>query len=116
MANLFIVKDGRPLTPLSTDGVLEGITRATIIELFKAELELDVIERHIERTELYTAEEAFFCGSGAEITPIQSIDRHQLVNMRDESLTQKIRDTYSAVVTGQNPAYLNWLTPVYGSE
>ena len=115
VANLFIVKDGWPITPLATDGVLEGITRATIIELFKAELNLDVVERHIERTELYTAEEAFFCGSGAEITPIISIDKHKLVNMREQPLTQKIRDTYSTVVTGQNSAYLKWLTPVYKS-
>ena len=116
VANLFIVKDGRPITPLSTDGVLEGITRATIIDIFKAELNLDVVERHIERTELYTADEAFFCGSGAEITPILSIDKHKLVNKQEKSITQKIRDFYSTVVTGRNSAYLKWLTPVYRSE
>jgi len=116
VANLFIIIDGRPITPLATDGILEGITRATIIELFKTEHNLDVVERHIERTELYTAEEAFFCGSGAEITPIHSIDRHKLVNTREQSLTQAIRDTYSRVVTGQNSAYFNWLTPVYKAE
>lgn len=116
VANLFIVKDGRPITPLATDGVLEGITRATIIEIFNAELNLDVVERHIERTELYTADEAFFCGSGAEITPILSVDKYKLVNKREQSITHKIRDFYSTVVTGQNPAYFKWLTPVYRSE
>ena len=116
VANLFIIMDGRPVTPLVTDGILEGITRATIIELFKAEHNLNVVERHVERTELYTADEAFFCGSGAEITPILSIDRHKLVNTRNQSLTRAIRDTYSRVVTGQNSRYLNWLTPVYGAS
>ena len=116
VANLFIVKDGRPITPFTTDGILEGITRATVIELLKNEHNLDVVERHVERTELYTADEAFFCGSGAEITPILSIDRHKLVNTKQQFLTQEIRDTYSRVVTGRNSAYLKWLTPVYNSE
>lgn len=116
VANLFIVKDGQPITSLATDGILEGITRQTIIELFKAEHNLDVIERHIERTELYTAEEAFLCGSGAEITPILSIDKHKLVNTQEQSLTQEVRDTYASVVTGRNTNYRQWLTPVYRSE
>ena len=116
MANLFVIKDGVPITPRSTDSILEGITRATIIELFKREHNLDVVQRPVERTELYTADEAFFCGSGAEIVPILSIDRHKLVNTGEQSLTQAIHDTYSRVVTAQNPSYSEWLTPVYGSE
>lgn len=115
MANLFVIKDGVPMTPRSTDSILEGITRATIIELFKREHNLDVIERPIERTELYTADEAFFCGSGAEVVPILSIDRHRLDSAAEHSVTQAIRETYSSVVTGQNPAYRGWLTGVYGS-
>ena len=74
-ACLMIVRDGRPIMPPVTAGVLESITRATLVELLKAEMHLDMVEREIDRTELYVADEAFFCGSAWEITPITSPSR-----------------------------------------
>jgi branched-chain amino acid aminotransferase len=99
---------------LATDSVLEGITRATIMELFAREFDMPVAERHIDRTELYTADEAFFCGSGAEVTPIASIDRYALNTLKDDSLTFQIGRLYADVVRGDKEEYKNWLTPVYG--
>jgi branched-chain amino acid aminotransferase len=112
-ANLFIVKNGQPITPLTTDSILEGVTRSTIIELFANEFNLKVIERHIERTELYTADEAFFCGSGAEVTPIASIDRYALNSAEEGSLASQISRLYIDIARGNLDKYKNWLTPVY---
>ena len=116
IANLFIVKNGQPITSLTTDGILEGVTRSTVIELFEKEYGLKVIERHIDRTELYTADEAFFCGSGAEVTPISSVDRYELPSVREEAFSVKIQSTYLGVARGEFPKYDNWLTPVYRNE
>jgi branched-chain amino acid aminotransferase len=113
VANLFIIKDGQPLTPTITDGILEGVTRATLIQLFKEQYGLNVIERSIDRTELYTADEAFFCGSGFEISPIISVDKHRIGNGFEGPLTQKLRNTYFQVVRGNISEYYKWLTPTY---
>lgn len=114
-ANLFIIKNGQPITPATTDSVLEGITRLTMIELFDREFNLQVIERHIDRTELYTADEAFFCGSGAEVTPIASIDRYALNSLTEDSLTSQMSHLYADIARGNRKEYKNWLTPVYGA-
>ena len=111
-SNFFMIKNGQPITPMITNGILEGITRSTLIELFKEEHGLEVIERNIDRTELYTADEAFFCGSGVEITPILSVDKYELSGGNIGSLTQKIKDTYFGVVRGEISKYKKWLTPI----
>jgi len=116
VANMFIIKDGLPITPTVTNGILDGITRDTLIELFNSELSLEVTERQIARTELYTSDEAFFCGSGAEITPILSIDKFKIGNENVGPLTNQIRSTYLDVVRGKIPKYEKWLTPTYGNE
>ena len=78
-ATFFMVRKGRIVTPTTSSDILESITRTTLIEYICPELlGMDVVERDIDRTELYVAEEAFFCGSGYEITPILSIDRFPL--------------------------------------
>src|SRR5690625_3539614 len=76
--NIFIVRDGRLITPPVTADILEGITRATIMELVTEEMGLEVVERTIDRTELYLAEEAFFVGTGAQVSPIGEIDRRRI--------------------------------------
>lgn len=111
--NLFIFKDGRPITSMTTNGILEGITRATLIEIFKEDHGLGVIERNIDRTELYTTDEAFFCGSGAEVTPIFSIDKYVIGSGEEGPLTHKIPSTFFDVVGGNFPKYNKWLTAVY---
>ena len=72
--NIFIVRDGVLITPPVTDNILEGITRKVIIELAREELGLQVMERSIDRTELYVADEAFFCGTGVQVVAIAQID------------------------------------------
>jgi branched-chain amino acid aminotransferase len=111
-ANFMMVRDGVLITPPITSNLLEGITRRTLIHLARVELDLAVVEREIDRTELYLADEAFFCGTGAQITAIGSID-HRLVGNGDIGpITQQIRDLYFRVVMGEEPKYMDWLTPV----
>lgn len=106
---LFIVKNGTLITPLLTDAVLESITRDTVIKLAE-KLGIKVIERTIDRTELYGADEAFLCGSAMEITPILSVDKHELSG---KSITEKIYNEYFAVVKGEKTYSDIQITPVY---
>jgi branched-chain amino acid aminotransferase len=113
--NLFIVRDGVLTTCPTTYGILEGVTRATLMELFRELYNLPVTEREIDKTELYIAEEAFFCGSGAEVIPIFSIDRHRLSDDKPGPLTSLIRKSYYDIVRGKNPYRDEWLKPIYSS-
>ena len=111
----FILRGGVPITPPVTADILESVTRTTLIELFRAELGQPALEREVDRTELYLAEEVFLCGSGWEITPVVSIDRLPLGDgVQPGPVTQAIQTCYFAVVRGEKPAYRRWLTPVYG--
>lgn len=110
---LFIVRNGKLITPSLSSSILESITRETIIELAKTELGLDVIEREIDRTELYISEEAFLCGSAVEITPITNIDGFLLKSLEKESLTHKLHTLYLQAVTGELKQYNHWLTKIY---
>jgi len=112
-ACLMIVRDGRPITPPVTAGILESITRTTLTELFAAEMKLSLVERDVDRTELYIAEEAFFCGSAYEVTPITSVDRFPLSDGTIGPVTEQMRRLYRDVVRGRIPKYKHWLTPVY---
>jgi len=98
--NIFIVRDGVLATPPGTDGILEGITRDTLLRLAREDLALKVIERSIDRTELYIAEEAFFCGSAAEVTPILSVDRHVVGGGRPGPVAERLLDAYLAIARG----------------
>lgn len=108
---LFMVKRGQLITPQLTDSVLESITRDTVIKLAK-ELGVEVIERCIDRTELYTADEAFLCGSAMEITPIISVDGYQVQN-KEGFYTGKIMSMYHDVVRGIVNDSRGWLTKIY---
>lgn len=108
----FMVKDGELVTPALTDSVLESITRDTILNIAKHN-GISVCERSIDRTELYTCDEAFLCGSAMEITPIFSIDRYEIGNGNIGSLTKKLHHFYLDVAQGRNDEFKKWLTPIY---
>lgn len=111
--NLFIVKDGGLVTPAVTDNILEGITRRRLIDIGREQLGIEVVERTIDRTELYTAEEVFLCGTGAQISPVIEIDRRAIGVGRPGPVTKQLSRTYFDAVRGRLPAYRDWLTPVY---
>jgi branched-chain amino acid aminotransferase len=111
--NLFIVRDGKVFTPPPTDNILEGITRLALIQLMKQELGLEVVERSIDRSELYVADEVFLCGTGAQISPVVDVDRRQVGDGRVGAVVSKLQRLYFDAVRGRNEKYLDWLTPVY---
>ena len=112
-ATFFMVRQGEVITPPVTSDNLESITRSTLITLFQEELDINVQEREIDRTQVYTAEEAFFCGSGFEITPILSVDRLPIGDGTVGPLTQTIYKTYFDIVRGVSPRHAEWRTPMY---
>lgn len=110
--NLFLIKEGKLVTPSKTEDILEGITRDTIITLAKQELGLDTEERTIDRTELYHADEAFFCGTGAQVAAISRIDNRPVGEGKPGQLTRQIQDLYFDVVKNKLPQYSHWCTVV----
>lgn len=110
---LFMVKDGILITPQLTDSVLESITRDTIIRLSKEYLNIPVIERTIDRTELYTCDEAFLCGSAMEITPVYSVDRYPINDSQPGKLTTDLHKFYLQIVTSEVSFQSSWLTEIY---
>ncbi len=111
--NVFIVRDDVLITPPVYSNVLEGITRRSIIYLAQQELGLRVVERDIDRSEVYIADEAFFCGTGVQIASIASVDHRPVGSGRMGPITEALRDLYFRVVRGQEENYLGWLSPVY---
>lgn len=108
----FMVKDGALITPQLTDSVLESITRDTIIKLAK-DMGITVIERTIDRTELYTCDEAFLCGSAMEVTTVLSVDKCEISSKAMGSVTNSIYKKYIQTVTGVNMNFMEWVTPIY---
>lgn len=111
--NIFLVRGGKLITPALSEDILEGITRETLIELAREELGIETIERPIGRTELYVADEAFLCGTGAQVSPMIEVDKRPLGNGRIGPITAKIQALYFDVVKGKRKKYLHWLMPVY---
>ena len=108
----FIVKNGELITPQLTDSVLESITRDSIIKVAQ-NMRVKVTERTIDRTELYTCDEAFLCGSAMEITPVFSVDRYEIGNGDTGKITKEIHLEYLRVVHGEKEEYVDWITPIY---
>lgn len=108
----FMVKDGKIVTPQLTDAVLESITRDTIIQL-AIHMGIEVVERTIDRTELYTCDEAFLCGSAMEVTPLLSIDKYIIGNGENGVLTEKLHKAYLDAARGLDKEHKNWITPIY---
>lgn len=109
---LFIVRGGKLITPLLTDGILESITRDTVITIAK-DMGIAVEERTVDRTELYIADEAFLCGSAMEITPVLSVDRYNVGTGKKGGITSKIYDEYLQAVKGNSDKYRKWVTAIY---
>ncbi len=114
--NLFMVRQGRVVTPRVTDNILEGITRRTVISLLREEFHLDVVERSIDRTELYNAEELFFVGTGVQVAAITRIDFRPIGGGKMGPITSQLRDLYFSVVRGSVPKYRHWCSPVYARQ
>jgi branched-chain amino acid aminotransferase len=115
-ANLFMLRNGVFCTPEITDNVLEGITRRTVIQLLRDELHMEVQERQIDRTELYLADEMFFCGTGAQISAITRIDHRPVGTGKIGQLTSELRRWYFDIVRGRAPKYRSWCQPVYDAK
>jgi branched-chain amino acid aminotransferase len=110
---LFFVRDGVAVTPSTTSGILESVTRATILQLCQEALNIPTWEREVDRSELYVADEVFFCGTGAEILPVASIDGYTIRDGRIGPLTSRIESLFHRIVRRRETAYSQWSTPVY---
>ncbi len=109
--NIFMVLDGKLITPPPTADILIGITRNSIMELAEKELGLEVIERPIARTELYVCDELFFTGTGAQVAPIRSVDRRLVGDGKPGPVSKKLQALYFEVVQGKVGTYRHWCTP-----
>jgi branched-chain amino acid aminotransferase len=107
--NIFVVRDELIVTPPVSDGILEGITRDTIISLAQ-DLDIDIVEDHVVRTDLYCADEIFFTGSAAEVVPVKSVDHREIGE--PGPITKALQDAYFKVVRGQDKEYDYWLERV----
>jgi branched-chain amino acid aminotransferase len=106
--NIFMVREGSVITPPVTDNILEGITRKTAMELAKNELGLPVVERPIDRTELYICDELFMTGSAAQIVAITKVDYRSVGKGEMGPVASQLREIFSGVVRAKNPKYAHW--------
>lgn len=111
--NIFMVRDGILITPPVTENILEGITRRTVIELAKYELKLEVLERPIDRTEIYICDEFFMTGTAAQVTAVTRVDHRPIGTGKMGSITKQLRGFFDDVVRGRIPNYHNWNVPVF---
>ncbi len=109
---VFFARDGRLFTPDLTSGILESITRDSVIQIARHVLGIAVEERPVDRTEAYLADEAFFCGTAAEVTPISSIDHYDLKAGAPGPITRELRQLYHGLVRGVNHHFPEWRAPV----
>ena len=110
--NIFMVRGGALVSPGVNDDILEGITRAGIMEIAE-ELGVRVVERQIDRSELYVADEIFLVGTGAQVSPVIEVDHRAVGTGEIGTITRKIQDRYFAAVRGKLPQYRHWVTPIY---
>ncbi|MFC2055224.1 branched-chain amino acid transaminase [Chloroflexota bacterium] len=111
--NIFMLRDGVLITPPVTDNILEGITRRTAMELARSELGLTVMERQIDRTEVFICDEFFMTGTAAQITAVTQVDHRPIGSGQMGPITTKLRGVFEEVVYGRNPKYGHWNIPVY---
>ena len=109
VANLFIVRNGKLVTPDTSTDILEGITRDSLLNIAPT-LGIEVEERSIDRTELYKSEEAFICGSSAKIIPVLSIDKRKVGGGQAGPITQKLMSAYDDILSGKNQQFEKWIT------
>ena len=108
--NIFVIADGKMITPSLEDNVLPGITRDTVIQLAHGELGLDLIERSIDRSELYLADEVLLSGTAAHLTPVVELDSRPIGDGRPGPISTKLQEMYFEIVVGRNPKYMHWCT------
>ncbi len=111
--NVFLVRDGKLITPPVTADILEGITRLAVMQVARDTLGLEVVERDVDRTELYVADEIFFCGTGVQVSPVTKVDGRAVGIGRPGDLTTRLQQAYFEAARGSDPRYADWLTPVY---
>lgn len=109
---LFIVRAGVPITPDVSSDILESITRESVLTLLAEDMGLSPVQRTVDRSELHAAEEAFFCGTGWEITPVVAIDGIAVGKGEPGPITRTLQDLYFDIVHGRSPARAQWRTPV----
>jgi branched-chain amino acid aminotransferase len=115
-ANIFIIRKGVAITPPVNANVLEGITRRSIIQLLHDELGVEVVERDIDRTEIYLSDEIFMCGTGVQVASITKVEHRPIGNEEPGPVTEQVRDLFHRIVRGRVGKYRDWLTPVYATE
>ena len=112
-SNIFLVRHGKLITPPASENILEGITRASVMALAREELDLDVIERPVDRSELYVCDEIFFTGTMVEVAPVIRVDHRPVGTGEIGPVTAKLRHLYSQASHGRLETWRYWLVPVY---
>ncbi len=114
--NIFMVREGQLITPPVTENILEGITRRSVMTLAEQELGLEVVERPIDRTEVYLCEEFFFTGTAAQVTAVTRVDHRAIGEGVMGPITTHLRELFQKAARGRLPQYRQWNTPVYTTE
>ena len=112
-AGFFMVRNGVPVTPAVSNDILESVTRDTVMQLLHEQHGLDVLERPVDRTEVYVADEVFLCGTGLGITPVGEVDRFTIGDGAPGPVTTAVSASYADVVNGATDLHPEWRTPVY---
>jgi len=114
--NIFFVLEGKLVTPPSSDNILLGVSRDTVIQLARNELGIETLEESVDRTELYLADEVFFTGTAAHVSPVLEIDHRPVGDGKIGKVTKELQRFYFDVIKGKNPKYLHWCTPAYSKR
>jgi branched-chain amino acid aminotransferase len=109
--NIFVVQDGRLITPPPSDNILVGITAATVRQIAREELGIETVERSIDRSELYISDEVFLTGTAAHVSPVAMVDHRPVGDGEVGPITAKLQDRYFAVARGDIDRYSSWATP-----
>ncbi len=112
-ACIFLIRDGVAITPPLSAGILESITREAMKDLLAREMDVPVIERDVDRTELYLADEVFICGTAIEVQSVGSVDRYKVGEGEQGPVVARLRELFRKVVRGADPRRSAWCTPVY---
>jgi branched-chain amino acid aminotransferase len=115
-ANFFIIRKGVAITPPVSSNILEGIVRQSLIELLQKEIGVEVVEREIDRTEVYLADEVFLCGTGVQLVSVTKVEHRPVGTGKVGPITEELRDLFFRIVRGEQPAYRHWVTPIYTKE
>ncbi|GAB4525130.1 MAG: branched-chain amino acid transaminase [Anaerolineae bacterium] len=115
-ANIFMIRDGVAYTPPIYSNILEGVVRRSLMQLLQDELGVPVVERNIDRTEVYLADEMFMCGTGVQIAAITKVEHRTIGTGKLGAITEQLRNLYFDVVSGKVAKYQSWLSPVYTPE